>query len=326
MSFVYPQFFWVMIVPFAVFVLLVLTNRDSVSRVFDDKALKRLRAGSDTIPNSVRNMIFFAAIFSMITALSRPVIENGEKMVNLQGITAVVALDISGSMRSKDIYPNRLEFAKKKIAELFEYMPGDEVALSAFAYSSFVLAPFTTDKATLKQISDGVNENYINMESTNFLALEELAENLLKDKPTKVLIVFTDGGDEENVNRLEKEFKKSGITLYAVLVGSEKGAPVLDRRGKAMKRRDGSIIITRRNDKLGLVAKESGGDYVIARNGHEDMRKLSESIHSKFSRHKHGVLKIKDRKEFFYYPLIVSIILLIVAFSSMPAKRRSNEF
>ncbi len=37
MEFVYPQFFWVMMVPFVIFALLVITNRDKVSRIFSDE-------------------------------------------------------------------------------------------------------------------------------------------------------------------------------------------------------------------------------------------------------------------------------------------------
>ena len=56
----------------------------------------------------------------MIVALARPVIEKGDKVVDVKGLSLLVGLDISGSMRSTDLYPNRLEFAKKKMFEFFE--------------------------------------------------------------------------------------------------------------------------------------------------------------------------------------------------------------
>ena len=185
MSFVYPQFFWVMIVPFIIFVFLVVTNREKVDRIFDAKALERLKADSNTLPNSIRNMVLFTSVFFMIVALSRPVIEKGEKVVNLKGLPIMTALDISGSMRSKDLYPNRLEFAKKKMEEFFKYTPADEISVTAFAHSAFVLAPFTTDKATLTQIVQGVDDSYISMASTDFEALGDMASQMLKDKKPK---------------------------------------------------------------------------------------------------------------------------------------------
>ncbi|WP_456457401.1 vWA domain-containing protein [Nitratifractor sp.] len=318
MQFVYPQFFWVMIVPFIVFVFLVVTNKDKVSRIFSEKVLERLRADSDTLPNSLRNLVLFAAVFLMIVALARPVIPKGEKVINVKGISAVIALDISGSMRSKDLYPNRLEFAKKKLSELLDAMPSDEIAVTAFAHNAFVLAPFTSDKATLKQIVDGVDESYINMASTDFVAMADLAARLLRDKKQKVLIVFSDGGDKEDLNGLAALLKKRGITLYAVLVGTKKGAPVLDEQGRPLKLRNGDLAITQLNEELGKIARESRGDFVIAGYGKSDMEALAREIHAKFSGKNRGAVHIKERVELFVYPLAGAVILLLMGLSSMP--------
>jgi Ca-activated chloride channel family protein len=318
MEFVYPQFFWVMIVPFAIFVFLVTTNRDKVARVFDEKVLERLRADSEALPNSLRNLVLFAAVFLMIVALARPVIDKGERVVPLQGITLLAALDISGSMRSRDRYPNRLEFAKVKLKQFLEALPGDQVGLMAFARNAFVLAPFTSDTATLKQIVDGVNEDYINMAATDFVSLAEEAARLLAKKKQKILIVFSDGGDPEALKGFKEALKERGIALYAVLVGTKKGAPVLDRQGRPLKRRDGTIAITQLNEALGRIARETGGEYVVAGNGREDMKRLADEIHHKFSSQKQGAVHIHDRVELFVYPLMGAVLLLLIGLSSMP--------
>ena len=322
MSFVYPQFFWVMIVPFIIFVFLVVTNKEKVERVFSEKALSRLRVDSNVLPNSIRNMVLFASVFLMIVALSRPVIEKGERVINLQGLPIMTALDISGSMRSKDLYPNRLEFAKKKMEEFFKYTPSDEIAVTAFAQSAFILAPFTTDKATLTQIVNGVDDSYISMASTNFEALGEMAKEMLRDKNPKILVVFSDGGDKEALEGLDSILKQNKITMYAVLTATKKGAPVIDKSGKPILKRDGTIAITQLNEELGKLAIESGGGYIVAKNGDEDMKELANSIHKKFSNGNSGVIKIKDRVELFYYPLIGAVLLLLIGLSSMP---RSGE-
>ena len=326
MEFVYPQFFWVMLIPFIIFVFLVVTNRDKVARIFAPEILKRLRAESESLPNYIRNIVLFTAIFLMLVALARPVIKKGEKSIELKGVTAVLAIDISGSMRSKDIYPSRLEFAKTKVKELLDSMPMDDIAITAFAHTAFVLSPFTSDKATLKQLIDGLSDDYINLVSTNFNSIAELADKMLRDKKQKILVMFTDGGEKKSLQNLSAMLKRANITLYAVLVGTKRGAPVLNKQGRPVQKKDGTIAITQRYDEVIEIAKSTGGGGFVAGYGKSDMIALANKIHSDFhSRHK-GKIKIKEQVELFYYPLALAMFLLLIGFSSMPRDKNWYKF
>jgi len=322
MSFVNPQFFWVMIVPLVILAFLITTNKERLSRVFDKKVLKRLSATDESLPMVLRNILMFLAIFLMIVAFARPVMEKGDKKVEVQGLTLLSALDISGSMRSKDVYPNRLTFTKTKMAQFFDAMPSDEIGVVAFAYSPFVLAPFSSDKETLKMMLEGVDDSYINMGSTDFSALGELSNTLLEKKKPKILILFTDGGDEEAIAGFSDILKSNNIDLYVVLVGTKKGAPVIDENGKPLMQKDGSIAITQRNDALGELAKENGGAYVVASNGKEDIAQLVNVIKGKYKNQQQGAVTVKERVEYFYYPLGLALLLLLLAFSSLPQRRK----
>ena len=322
MSFVNPQFFWVMFIPLVVFSYMILTHKDSFLQIFDERILARLSAGDDSLPLVVRNLILILASFFMIVAMARPVIDHGDKKVTLEGLSAVVALDISGSMRSKDIYPNRLEFAKKKIVNLFEEMPTDELSVVAFAHSAFVLAPFSADKGTLTQIVEGVTDEYINMASTDFRALANFTIELLKEKKPKILIVFSDGGDKKELQEFIDIIKSEDITLYAVLVGTKEGAPVIDTKGRSIKDKEGKIAITQRNDGLGEVALDSDGAFVIADTGSGSIKKLVEIIKSHHQNQEQGEITIHDREEYFHYPLGVGILFLLIGVSSLPRRRR----
>ena len=321
MVFVNPYLFWILIVPFVLFAFLISTNRERLSRIFDEKVLARLSATDESLPVVVRNVLMFTAIFLMIVAMARPVINKGEQLVEVRGLTVLSALDISGSMRSKDLFPNRLTFAKKKMNLLFDAMPSDEVGVVAFAYNPFVLAPFSSDKETLKMMIDGVDDSYINMGSTDFLALGELASSLLEKKDPKVLILFSDGGDEEAIAGFADVLKANKIDLYVVLIGTIKGAPVINAEGKPMMQKDGTIAISQRNDALGFLAKESGGAYVIAGNGKDDIEKLVKVIRSKYKNQQQGEVKIRQRVEYFYYPLGLGLFFLLLSLSSLPRRR-----
>ncbi|CAA6819233.1 MAG: BatB [uncultured Sulfurovum sp.] len=323
MTFVNPQFFLVMIVPFLILAFLISTNKERLSRVFNDRVLKRLSANDESMPLVVRNIILFISILLMIVAMARPVVEKGERKVEVKGLTLLSALDISGSMRSKDVYPNRLAFAKKKMSAFFDAMPSDEVGIMAFAHSSFVLAPFSSDKETLKMILGGVDDSYINMGSTDFAALAELSASLLEEKEPKILVLFTDGGDKEAIENFEEILEENNIELYVVLVGTTKGAPVIDKNAKPITKSDGTIAISQRNDSLGEVAKESDGAFVIASSGKEDIEELVSVIRSKHQEKEQGKVAVTERIEYFYYPLGLGLFFLLISFASFPKRRVS---
>ena len=323
MSFVYPQFFWAMVVPFVLFAFLLTTNKERLSRIFDEKVLKRLSASDESLPMVARNVLMLLSIFMMIVALARPVTELGDKKVEVQGLTLLTALDISGSMRSTDVYPNRLEFAKKKMTALFDAMPSDEIGVMAFAYSPFVLAPFSTDKETLKMMIEGVDDTYINMGSTDFSALAELASVTLKDKKPKILVLFTDGGDKEAIAGFADILEAENIDLYVVLVGTQKGSPVIDENGNPYTQKDGTIAITQRNDALGAVAKENNGAFVVAGAGKKDIEELVSSMKSKYKDQQQSEVTVKERVEYFYYPLGLGLVFLLFGLSSLPKRRQS---
>jgi len=322
-SFVNVTLFWVLSVPLVVLAFLIISNKDKVSRVFDEEVLKKLRAGGNSLPTSIRNLFFFISIFLMVVAMARPVIEKGEKKVEIEGLNMMIALDISGSMRVADIYPSRLEFAKNKIVEFLKYTPTDEIAIVAFASNAFMLAPMSSDKATLGYIVKNVDDKYISMGNTNFTTLGEISKKVLDNKKKKILILFSDGGEKENLKGLEAILKDNNIILYTVLVGTKKGGVVLNANGEKLKDREGNIAFSQRNDALGELSLQTGGAYIVANSGDQDIAKLVEVIKSSNQKDKKTFANIKDREELFYYPLGVSLLFLLLSLSSLPTRRKA---
>lgn len=169
---------------------------------------------------------------------------------------------------------------------------------------------------------DGVDDSYINMGSTDFSALGELTASLLEKKKPKILVLFTDGGDKEAIEGFGDILQSNNIDLYVVLVGTEKGAPVLDKKGAPLTQKDGTIAITQRNDALGDLAKENGGAYVVASSGKEDIEKLVSVIRAKYKNQQQGEVTVKERVEYFYYPLGLGLLFLLISFSSLPKRRK----
>ncbi|MEJ2437127.1 MAG: VWA domain-containing protein [Sulfurovaceae bacterium] len=320
MSFVYPQVFLFLLVPLLVLAYLIMTNKSKIDRLFESEVLKRLKVDEGSFSKRSREILFFAALIFMVIALARPVIYKGEKKAKIEGSNFLIALDISGSMRSEDVYPNRLMFAKQKIVELLKNATGDEVALAAFSKQAFVISPPSYDKATLIEMIKNVDTSYINQSATDFSSILDLVGEISKEKEKKKnLILFTDGGDGDSYDALITQAKDDNIVVYVVLVGTKKGAPVLDGRGEIYRDKEGSMVFTYANEDSFELAKNSGGIGVVASYAKSDILDILNSIHKGVKANKS--ISIKDQRELFYYPLGFALFVLLISLSSMPRVR-----
>lgn len=324
MSFQNPYLLLLLLIPFIFFALLVLTNKEGALRVFSKEVLERLRVADSGLSSRARNALLFGAIFMMIIAIGHPYIQKGQKEVTLSGIEAVVALDISRSMRSKDLYPNRLEFAKAKIKQMLQEMPEDEATLIAFSNSVYLVSPMTSDKETLKQVVDGITTDYLSGRA-NFSELAEVLKQKLHNKEQKIVIVVSSGAEASKLVQFEDTIKSEHIKLYAILIGTKKGAPLLNKEGKVVLKGD-RVVMSQLESRLGAIAKASGGDFIIANYGTEDIKTVLGKLQSSVvQRDKGKVLKVKERVELFYYPLLIALVLLFMAQFSQPVPKRGDD-
>ncbi len=270
MHFVYPYLFLILIIPFVVLAILIVTNKSRLDRLFDPQVLERLYANRDSIPQVVRNILFFTALFLMIIAMARPVIDRGGEIYS-QGSNVVLALDILGPMGSKDNYPNRLNYAKQKAKILLKNLSDDEVALTAFANNAFLISPFTSDIFALQEMLDGIDNTHLVNGATNFLAIGELIVSLSKDKPNKIAIIISDGGENKDLDDFERLLNKNDIKLF-----------------------------------------------VIPTDNNSDIKELVDALHQHNADYQNKFIIFKDRKELFYYPLGISLVLLLLSWSSLP--------
>lgn len=318
MSFANPDIFFLLLIPFIIFAFLVLTNKEGIERVFSKETLERIKVENSGLSSRARNVLFFIAIFFMIVAMSHPYISKSKKKIDLKGLEVVLALDLSASMRGNDRYPNRLEFGVSKIKEMLKEMPEDEFMLLTFSSGVYLVSPLTDDKDTLTSVLDGIGKDSI-LDYSNFTALAKVLKSKLKNKEEKIAVVVSDGASKDELKEFEKTIKDEGITLYAILVGTKNGATLSTKDGKAILDSNDKLVISRVNEYLGKIAKDSGGDYIIADYGSSDIKDLVSKIESKFNGKLSGkTIDVEDRLELFYYPLIVALLFLFASFISIP--------
>jgi Ca-activated chloride channel family protein len=139
-----------LIIPLAIAAYIILLRR---RRQFTVRysSLSLVRDAMSPHQSSVRRHLPFAlfllAISSLIMALTRPV---ATVSIPSNKATIILALDVSRSMCSSDISPNRLEAAKDAAQSFIKnHKAGRQIGIVAFAGFAELIQPPTTDEAAL---------------------------------------------------------------------------------------------------------------------------------------------------------------------------------
>ena len=319
MIFLQPEYLIFMFIPLIVLAYLIVTGKSAVQTIFDPEILQKLTVDNDALGRTGRNILLFTALFLMIVALARPVIPKGEIKAAVKRIDLVIGLDISRSMLATDRFPNRLTFAKRKIYELLEKFPEARVGVIAFAEDGFLVSPMTEDKQSVRFLIDNLNTEALSTRGTDLMMPIEKAADFLKKNDQKIVILFTDGGDQKDFSKEIEAAKKAHMSVYIYAVGTHRGAPI-PWHGNNLQDASGNIVITKLNPAVKALPFETGGAYIEGGYKDESIDKLIADIKQKFKMQTLRMRKVQDFKELFYYPLSLALFLMLCAFSSLPKR------
>ncbi len=264
-----------------------------------------------------RAKLLYLSLSLMIIALSRPVISKAVHEEKSRGIEAVIALDLSYSMRATDIKPSRLEAAKETIKALLEKDIGNRYALYGFTTNALILSPPTQDFALLNAALDSVEEENILTHGTSLYALlKHLAKRAF---PVENVILFTDGGEERDISALLKIAKDAGMRIITVGMATKGGALLHDSYGKVLKDTDNALVVTKLNPLLKPLGEKSGGGYLLYTDSQSSAAALLQKLDAISGK---SVFSHQERSytELFWIPLLVALFLLFFHFVRFPKK------
>ena len=322
MRFLYPEFLYLMLIPTVLLFYLVSTNKDALERVFEPKALERLRISGDALGRGGHNLLAFIAFFFMTLALAEPVIERGETKIKSKAADIVIALDLSQSMSAADFYPNRLAFAKQKLEEILPKLPAGRIGVIGFTSAAFVITPLTSDIDTIRFLLQRVKPQNISAEGTDIAAAIRGAGRLLRKSDTKILLLVTDGGEERDLDRLRKTMEESSIVPVVWMMATKRGAPIVTKGGKILENGKGEPVISRANSALAELAADIGGVYVEATVSQEDEERIVSYLERVSASATEREKIIHSRIELFYYPLFLAVLILPFALYSFGGRER----
>lgn len=248
--------------PFAFVLALLISRARHTTFSLGNSRLVEMASGFFS-PQGVPWLLRFLVVGLCLIAAARP--QSGQKKVEEKKPVSdlFVALDISSSMVTPDLKPNRITAAKRFLSDFLDKVENARVGLIIFARISFTACPLTTDTQIVKQILSNVKQAPFSIKLDGTAIGDAIvacvgrlergdpqAENKNKpvvpsllssfaDKPKadettegkhQAIILLTDGGD--NASQVDpltaaKIAASRGIKIYTVGMGSLHPVPAL---------------------------------------------------------------------------------------------------
>ena len=158
--------------------------------------------------------------------------------------TIMLALDVSGSMCSTDVQPNRITAAEQATSAFIRAQTGGpRIGLVAFASTAVVLVPPVADTKQLLSTLDGLTTSFGTAIGTGILtALDAIAQVDPSVAPTgatvsrgrgagyadDVIVVLTDGSNNRGIDpqTAAKEAASRGVRVFTIGYGTDNPAPL----------------------------------------------------------------------------------------------------
>ena len=233
-----------------------------------------------TEPETTKNNRFLLNCLAVVAcfALSGPSIRSVDIPVFEVEKAQVIALDLTYSMYSSDIKPNRLSQAKYKAIDLIKQLPEGDKALIAYAGDAFTIAPLTQDGNAIINHIPHLSPGLMPVTGSRpDIALEKSISLLTNAGYQEGHIIFiTDGFDANSAHKMETMLKDSQWIVSILAVATDDGAPIKMPDGSLLKDNNGNIVIPKlQSETLYPVARISDGLYLPFSLTSQDIDQLS---------------------------------------------------
>ncbi len=253
-----------------------------LAKLVDLGLLPTVVVGASSARRTLRSAIAVLAVLLLGLAVATPLTEGEPRLLPRQGLDVLFVVDVSRSMRARDVRPDRLERAKAEIGDALNRLVDHRVGIVAFAGTAFLQCPLTTDVEAVRLFLRALTPEALPQGGSDLGAGLEVARNALQvedeqsgghQKVGRVVVVVSDGEDHEmlegaNLEELGGQLQKLGATVVVIGVGSTLGEPipVVDAQGDItgyLKDRGGQTVVTRMSPEiLQAVAQAVGGVFV----------------------------------------------------------------
>ncbi len=215
-----------------------------------------------------RDLLLFGALAAISIGALGP--RMGERLVTLDGggSDIVLLVDLSASMRARDVPPSRLARAIDIGTALLAGLPaGDRVALAGVAGRGVLFTPLTPDHAAVAEMLAHFDTRLIQPQGSDLHAGIIAALAAFEDDAARprTIVLLTDG-EQNRAAAVDAGVRaaREQVRVVSVAVGTQAGATIPDS-GVAL-RDAGNRIVTshRRTQLLEALATDTRGGVLIA--------------------------------------------------------------
>jgi len=267
-----------------------------------------------------RKIFGLAGIFLMLFGLLEPRILKGTIPVERRGLDIFFLIDVSKSMLSDDIKPNRLERSRETIRTILEVLKGDRVGFIPFSGEAYIQMPLTEDYDMAQLFLESIDTEMISGGGSNIAEAIKLSANAFhKDNLGEKVIILMSDGEEHDQRALDLAKTLSGVRIYTVGLGTPKGAlvPDIDIQGQISgykKDAQGNYIISRLHEEtLMALADTLQGKYFLATTAGEEAARLVSEL-SYLKRVQLREDHIKDYRQLYQLFLGLGMLLFILSY------------
>jgi Ca-activated chloride channel family protein len=190
---------------------------------------------------------------------------------------SVLIMDMSYSMYSTDLSPNRLTRSRYKAIDLLDNINEGEMGLIAYAGDAFIISPLTEDINNIKLLLPSLSPDLMPELGSDPMRALILADEMLKNAGhiDGDIYWFTDGIENSDIQDITEWSRNHTYRLNILGIGTKNGAPIKLSNGEFMKDNSGAIVVPKlRGGPLKGLAQRGNGQYLNLQNDNSDINIL----------------------------------------------------
>lgn len=244
------------------------TSRNNWVRAIDSTLLPYLldkaASAAQTLPLYGLLMLWIVSVL----ALAGPVWQKAPVPVQQKQDAVVIVLDLSLSMYSTDLTPNRATRAQRKIADILSFRKHEgQTGLVVYAGDAHAVTPMTDDVETINNLVPSLLPGIMPVAGSDPASGVRLALDLLNNSklPEGRLLLLTDGIINSDIDNVSSLLSGTGVKLSVIGFGTDAGAPVPIGQQGYLRDENNAIVIPRlERGPLQQLAATNGGQYTDA--------------------------------------------------------------